>query len=392
MSKHFLVIFLFLFATANVFAQSFLDTMKNSFNKDQRFMQEKLYLHTDKEVYFTGESIWFKIYYVDATYHQPMDVSKVAYVEIISADHKPAVQIKVELDKGTGEGYIDLPSSIASGNYQLRAYTTWMKNFSADFYFEKKISVINAYKSFFNNVKDTSKNYIQFFPEGGHLVNGVESKIAFEATGANGKKEKVSGVIVNSDNDTVTRFATLRFGLGQFLLTPQNGKNYKAVCFWTDGTTSVQPVPKAYDDGYVISMKDEGSQLNLLVATHGVIDNSVVYLLAHTRQRLKIAKMGVLQNGKVNFTINKDSLAEGISHITIFNSGRRPVCERLFFKRPVDTVAFQVRSAQTSYGTREKINLSIAATNSTKDTVNSNASMSVFLVDSIQQCNEAGIT
>ena len=392
MSKHFLAILLFLFNTASVFPQSFLDTVKNTFNRDQRFMQEKLYLHTDKDVYFTGETIWFKLYYVDATFHQPMDVSKVAYVEIISADHKPVMQIKIELNKGMGEGFIDLPSSIGSGNYQLRAYTNWMKNFSADFFFEKKISVMNAYKNSSGNVNYTSKNHIQFFPEGGHLVNGIESKIAFEAVGISGKRDDVAGVIVNSDNDTITHFATLRFGLGQFLLTPHSGKNYKAVCFWNDGTTTVQPLPNASDDGYVMRMKDDGSQLNLLVTTHGTMNNSIVYLLVHTRQRLKVAKLDALQNGRVNFTINKDSLAEGISHITLFNSNRQPVCERLFFKRPVDTVAFQVKSRETSYGTREKISLSIATFNSKSEAVKSNASLSVFLLDSVQQLDQAGIT
>ena len=103
-------------------------------------------MQTDKDVYFTGETIWFKIYDLDASLHELMDVSKVAYVEILSAERKPLMQLKVELDKGTGAGYIDLPSSINTGNYQFRAYTNWMKNFDADFFFEKRITIINAYK------------------------------------------------------------------------------------------------------------------------------------------------------------------------------------------------------------------------------------------------------
>jgi len=126
-------------------AQSFLDSVRSSFDKNPALMQEKIYVHTDKDVYFNGETMWFKIYDVDASYHQFLDVSKIAYVEILSADHKPVVQVKIGLHKGIGEGFIDIPSSAGSGNYTFRAYTNWMKNFSADCFFEKRITLINAY-------------------------------------------------------------------------------------------------------------------------------------------------------------------------------------------------------------------------------------------------------
>ena len=286
--KRLLYISTLLLTTATANAQSFIDSLREKFSGSIQLMQEKLYVHTDKEFYFTGETIWFKIYDVDASFHELMDVSKLAYVELISADHKPVAQLKVELDTGTGQGYVELPSSIMSGNYLLRAYTNWMKNFGPDYFFEKKISVVNAYRNGIAGTKDTSKNRIQFFPEGGNLVNGLESKVAFEAT-ANEKGDDVFGVIVNDKNDTVTRFTSLRFGLGHFSFTPRDANSYRAVCYWKDGSLSVQSLPKAYNSGYVVKLNDDGKQLNLQVASVGINENSMICLLVHSRQQLKLA-------------------------------------------------------------------------------------------------------
>src|SRR6058998_3390886 len=136
MNKSCFTILFVLLQSTFVFGQSFLDSIRTSFESNAVLMQEKIYVHTDKDVYFSGETMWFKIYEVDASYHQFFGLSKVAYVEILSTDHERVVQLKVELREGTGEGYIDIPSSVSSGNYIFRAYSAWMKNFPADYFFE----------------------------------------------------------------------------------------------------------------------------------------------------------------------------------------------------------------------------------------------------------------
>ena len=52
--------------------------------------QEKIFAHLDKGFYLAGEILWFKLYLTDASSHQLLDLSKVAYVEILSNDRKPA--------------------------------------------------------------------------------------------------------------------------------------------------------------------------------------------------------------------------------------------------------------------------------------------------------------
>jgi hypothetical protein len=106
--------------------------------------QEKLYVHTDKNFYLAGELLWFKVYNVDGAAYQPVDLSKIAYLEILDKENKPVMQAKIALRKGKGNGSFYLPVSINSGNYTLRAYTNWMKNLPATCYFEKPVTIVNT--------------------------------------------------------------------------------------------------------------------------------------------------------------------------------------------------------------------------------------------------------
>src|SRR5260221_13336979 len=112
-----------------VFAQEGeLNTLRKQFTDYQQYnFQEKVYVHTAKTFYLSGEIIWFKIYEVDEYFNKPLPVSNVVYTEVIGADNKPILQASIEMTEGVGNGSFAIPSSIVSGNYTLRAYTSWMK-------------------------------------------------------------------------------------------------------------------------------------------------------------------------------------------------------------------------------------------------------------------------
>ena len=119
-----------LFLNMHITAQDNTTTvLENQFNQyQQKTLQEKLFVHTDKNFYLAGEILWFKIYNVDAAFNQPLDLSKVAYVEILDQNNKPQLQAKISMKNGNGNGSFYLPVNINSGKYKLIAYTNWIKN------------------------------------------------------------------------------------------------------------------------------------------------------------------------------------------------------------------------------------------------------------------------
>lgn len=108
----------------------------------QKILEEKFYVATDKPVYLSGETIYFKAFCTDKESGKPIDLSKIGYVEVVR-DQQPFAQAIIYLKNGSGDGYLELPSSLSSGSYTLRMYTNWMKNFGPQSYFHRKVNVIN---------------------------------------------------------------------------------------------------------------------------------------------------------------------------------------------------------------------------------------------------------
>ncbi|RYF99263.1 MAG: hypothetical protein EOO02_17260, partial [Chitinophagaceae bacterium] len=299
-----------------------------------RNVQEKLFVHTDKEFYLAGEIIWYKLYYVDGINHHPIDLSKVAYIEILDQNNKPVMQGKNALKNSAGKGSFYLPSSVNSGNYKLRAYTAWMKNFDAGYFFEKNLTIVNSFKSLNLPAAPPAIKYqAGFYPEGGNFVAGIENRIAFNVTDQYGKGQVASGAVISDKNDTVASFNTLKFGMGNFSFTPEAGHTYKAVIQLEGAASFNSDLPILNTSGYNIKVEESSEIINVTVKTTFNAPEEV-FILAHTRQVTRYAEKKILSNGTASFSFPKSKLDDGVSQITIFNRDQRPVAERLVFKAP----------------------------------------------------------
>jgi hypothetical protein len=107
---------------------------------------EKLMLITDKQWYYPGETIWFAVNTFNACGDSLAQISSVAYVELIDTDGQPVIQAKVKIENAQGRGSLSVSDYIASGNYTLVAYTSWMKNFGSGLFVRKPIVIVNPAK------------------------------------------------------------------------------------------------------------------------------------------------------------------------------------------------------------------------------------------------------
>lgn len=107
---------------------------------------ETIYMHVNTNVLLTGESLYCKLYCVNPVDKKPSAISRIAYAEIVDSNRKSVVQYKFNLENGLAEGSFFIPTTLASGNYKLAAYTQWMLNASAVNFFETDISIINPFQ------------------------------------------------------------------------------------------------------------------------------------------------------------------------------------------------------------------------------------------------------
>jgi hypothetical protein len=379
----------------NLFAQQpLLDTLSQKFQLyRERNLQEKLYVHLDRTSFITGETLWFRVYCVNGTTHHRATMSKVAYIEILNRNQQPVIQSKVELHNGDGTGSLFIPASVNSENYTVRAYTNWMKNFDAEFYFHQPITIVNPFR---DPEKIKTKIQVrpdaQFLPEGGCLVNGMPATIAYRVTDASGKGIRFKGSVINSLGDTLARFEPIQFGLGSFSMIPSASETYTIVIRGEDETPHTFPFPQVHTEGYTLNLERDQDKISIHIA--GKFKNlspPLVYLFVHARNQVTYSEMHYLNDQKTTFTLNEKSFTEGISHITLFNADLQPVCERLFFKTPDNFLHVKINSDNAVYDLRRKVKLSIHASDSAGLIQNASLSLSVFKSDSLPLTSQKDI-
>lgn len=109
----------------------------------QRYPQEKVYLHTDRDHYEVGDKVWFRAYLLNAVAHTPSEWSRYVYVELRDLRDSLYARVKIAPQEGVYAGYLPLTKDLPQGDFVLRAYSYWMQNVGDDFIFRKRIRVIN---------------------------------------------------------------------------------------------------------------------------------------------------------------------------------------------------------------------------------------------------------
>lgn len=362
--------------------QARFDTYRN------QHLQEKLYVHTDQSVYLPGETLWYRLFYVDGSAHKPLSVSKVAYIELINTDQRAVLQNTVALGDKGGNGAMNLPTSMPSGTYVLRAYTQWMRGTSPEFFFEKVITLVNPFrKPELPLTADTLAWSVQSYPEGGQLVAGLPATVAVQATDRKtGRGAAYRGVVLTPANDTVARFTTHRFGIGTFRMTPLANTTYRLRLTDDRGRSVVRPITSAVAPaGYTMQVEaGANEQLQIMVRSNVPGQtNAEVYLLGHTRQVIGVSDRQVLRDGQATFMVPVQQLGEGVSHLTVFTAAGQPVCERLWFRKPNTSLSAQLTTDKSTYAARTPVTLTLATSLPNGTTATADASVAVFRLDSL---------
>jgi len=338
-------------------------------NIDSVTTLEKVYLHTDRNCYFAGDDIWFKAYLIDALFGLLSDHSNNLHVELISPDASILESRIIRLSEGLGDGDFKLPDDLNSGQYQLRAYTNYMRNFDAQLFYTKNITIINSSDTtieVLGNTKHIKNNTeISFFPEGGSLVDYISSIVAYKAVNALGAGCEIAGEIHSSTGELVTTFKSTHLGMGTFSLKPLPGLSYYAVFKNPDGEEMKIEIPKSFTTGVTIGIsKNKGNQLSAEIKTNNatlplVLDHDFLLTISARKTILEVYKfrMKSLIN---NLNIQTKNLPDGIVMLTITGTDNLPLCERLVYLQKSEDIKLKLETNQVAYNKRDSINIKLS--------------------------------
>jgi len=376
----------FLFIPGLLFSQSINPTSLNV-----KYTVEKTYLQFDKPYYAIGDTIYFKAYVTLGAENKLSALSGILYAELINPDNKIARSLKLQITAGTASGDFILADSLKSGNYRVRAYTNWMRNEDYAALFEKIVAVGNispkrtpesgeSVKAKNKTLtKQTNKIDIQFLPEGGSLVAGNYSKIAFKATGPDGLGKAIKGTVTDDAGEEITSFESSHAGMGSFALVPKAGKTYKANITFADGTTTVLDLPKAEATGYTLSLNNTNSDtLRIRIAGGGNSPMQKVRLAAQACDKVYYAVENNSDNKYFSAAIPKKKFPTGIIQFTLLSPTGEPLNERLAFIENHYETTLGIKSDKQNYSSRQKVNIQLNAKNGAKP---STGSYSVAVTD-----------
>jgi len=328
---------------------------------------EKAYLQFDKPYYIVGDTIYFKAYITQGERHQLSNLSGVLHADLIAPDNKIARSINLQLLNGLAWGDFFLPDSLPGGNYRVRAYTQLMRNEGDKAFFEQVITVGSAEAQKIaesmpaGSRTNEKKADVQFLPEGGSLVDGIKSKIAFKAIGTDGRGAEVSGVVLDNENNKVCEFTSTHLGMGFFYLQPQDGKTYTAYVTYADGSKGSFKLPVATTSGLVLSANNESlSKFTVTIVANNncfAQNKGKDYTLLIYSGGIATSVTSKLDSNLIVLDIAKQRLHTGVATITLFSPGGEPVAERLLFIQNYDQLKIGINSDKTIYHARDKVNM-----------------------------------
>lgn len=320
-------------------AQTFADT----------YPREKAYLHFDNTSYYVGDTIWFKAYVTLAEKQLFSPISRPLYVELVDqAGHVTDKQI-VKLAQGEGHGQFVLPSSMLSGYYEIRAYTRWMLAFSEPEYFsrtfpiyqlshsdspERSISTYELSPSMEKRPEETKEKLsVRFFPEGGQLVEGVTSQVAFKAESKSEGDIELSGTLYTKEGTEITSFKTLHDGMGHFEYAPSAQPAIAKVNF--KGKEYEFVLPKAVASGYVLKAATNAGALSVKVSCNvSTPQDTVAVFISHQGRPYICQLVNCKADTPQEFVWPTRKLPKGVLQISILNRAGKTLCDRFVFVYP----------------------------------------------------------
>jgi len=318
------------------------------------FPQEKIYLHTDKPYYISGEKIWFRAYVADAKSHIPVTASRYVYVELINPLDSILARVKIRQEEGTYHGYLPIPETAPGGDYTMRAYTAFMRNQDEHYFFTKPICIGDPQAKAVHPAAKFDDDFdVSFYPEGGSLMQGIFCKVAFKAMKSNGQAADISGTVYDQSGTEIKTFNSDSPGMGSFPLLAEKGKNYYAICQNEKGISKRFDLPAAVERGYALSANVMKDKIHLTVLKPvEVAENETLYLLAHTRG---IVHFVMPWNFKRDLSLQPEQFPSGVLHLILFDAGQNPVSERLVFINNPDQAQVNCLPDKESYTIRDLV-------------------------------------
>lgn len=305
--KNYFILALLLFSNYVVVAQSNDSSLKSDIPNN--LMQEKIYLHLNSNNFITGETMLYKLYCVNNQNNLFSPISKIAYFNIFNKNKEIVYKNKIFLKKGEGQGDFFIPTTLATGNYKLVAYTRWMLNSPRKNIFETNISIINPFQAFQKNknkekqsasLLDNNVNNIQHHSEIVNKALSEQSVITLDKKNFQTREKVILKLnnIASNGNYSIGVRKIDELSTFPLLTAEQFSKRGSEIKDFPNANNSQLIIPEIRGEIISGSIKSKNSAVD-------ISNKSVALSLPGQSFALKITKTNQL--GNFNFILDQDA-------------------------------------------------------------------------------------
>ncbi|MGN8056427.1 hypothetical protein ACTJKN_09140 [Pedobacter sp. 22163] len=208
-------------------------------------------------------------------------------------------------------------------------------------------------------VMNRSNYHIQFYPEGGYLVNNLLSKVGFEVKNDQGTPIKARSVLYENDF-AIDTIQTNSIGIGSFSIRPQSSKKYFVKLLTDDQFVIKYNLPAILKSGTVLTAGSAIANNDFRIHLESNA-NTKVHILVHNFSNILLRTVLTLDANKIqNIRFKLDSVPMGLHTVTVLDSNYKPIAERIFFAHYDQLNQTELITDKNEYSTRDQVNLKLS--------------------------------
>lgn len=209
---------------------------------------------------------------------------------------------------------------------------------------------------------------VDFYPEGGYLVNGLRNRVYFAAHNLQGEPIHVAGEILNQNGKRIAEIETARDGMGKFEFVPDPRDKYVFKVTDPVDVTNSPALPKGVDHLPVLSSGKGvfGNQEDVAFEIQTLQERPIV-IQAVCRGQLVAEQALELRAGLTKLKLDLPRHVEGVIRLTVFDgtaNQAHPLVERLVYREGIRKLRIKVDESESALERTpgEPVRLSLSVT------------------------------
>jgi hypothetical protein len=334
----------------------------------------RTYLTIDKPVYHAGEPIYFRSLTLERFGFKIPGQEFTAVYTLADAGGKVFQTLRGRTRKdGIGGGEFAFSPNWPAGEYTLTVA-------EAENHFPpvtRRLWLRSATPGPRTTAQAASdKLEVDFFPEGGDLVAGLDNRVYFRVHTAQGQPANVKGALVDGHGQQVVAVSTVSSetrgashrGLGVFTFRPRAGESYQLRFTSPQGKEARAALPPVQATGVVLSLPAavSGPEEPICVRLHQTGPERNLLVALFCQGRLVGQEFVASKPANTELRLLPTLPCAGVLRITVFeerDNQLRPVAERLAYRRPKEQLRLAVKTDKMHYATGESVGLNIESQN-----------------------------